>query len=67
MAVSTDDDTQADVLRIDPATGRSSIVAHLNGIPSAEISGFSISADGSVLATNRMTRHESTLYAQGLK
>jgi Tol biopolymer transport system component len=67
MAVSTEDDTRADLLQINPATGRSRIVAHLNGIPSAEVSGFSISADGRLLATSQMTRHQSTLYAQATK
>jgi len=66
MAVSTTDDTQADILQINPSNGTSKVVAHLTGIPSAEISGFSISADGSLLTTSHITRNESTLYEQTL-
>ena len=67
LAVSTEDDTRADVLQINPSTGKSRTVAHLDGIPSAEISGFSVSADGRLLATSQMTRHQSTLYAEALR
>jgi Tol biopolymer transport system component len=67
MAVSMDDDTRSDLLQINPATGVSKVVAHLAGIPSAEISGFSVSSDGHLLVTAQMTLNDSTLYSQKLK
>jgi Tol biopolymer transport system component len=67
LAVSKSDATRAELLKINPSAGTSDVVAHLSGIPPAEISGFSISADGSLLVTSQMTRSESNLYAQTLK
>jgi Tol biopolymer transport system component len=66
MAVSTTETSQADIFQIAPDTGTAKVVAHLSGLPSYEVSGFSVSSNGKSLIVSQIVRNESILYTEAL-
>jgi len=67
MAVSTTDNSRADVFQIAPETGTAKVVAHLTGLPPYEVSGFTVSPNGESLIVSQTVSNESTLYTEALQ
>jgi Tol biopolymer transport system component len=67
IAVSTTDNSKADVMRIAPDTGATKVVAHLTGLPSYEVSGFTVAPDNDSLIVSQVVRDQKNLYAENLR
>lgn len=69
VAVSLSDMSTAEVMKIDPRTGSSAVVARLRDVaaPSvAGITGFAVSPDDATLLYERSIQNESTFYVASL-
>jgi Tol biopolymer transport system component len=69
LAVSQDDPSKATIFEVDPEEKSSHVVAHLNDIPSSNVSavpGFSVAPDGSTLLYSRSKLNRATLYTVSL-
>jgi Tol biopolymer transport system component len=65
MAVSSDVQSRADILRIDPDTGTATMAAHLSDLPpfyESEVPGFTVSFDGTKLIAVHTRHRESGFY-----
>jgi Tol biopolymer transport system component len=66
LAVSHDSSANSEVFAIDPNTKSFKSVAQLNGLPSIEYSGFSVSPDGDQLIFVHTKRRENVFYTAAL-